>query len=58
MARALIKHSPPDDVLQRAYEKFTDARQKPAVDERKFADCSMAAAQNSCNAVEDRELVI
>ena len=57
MVHALIKRYLPDDVLQRAYEKVTDARQKPEEDESKFADRLIAAARDCCNVLEDCELV-
>ena len=57
VVHALIKRYLLDDVLQRAYEKVTDARQKPEEDESKFADRLIGAARDCCNVFEDRELV-
>ena len=57
VVHVLIKRYFPDDVLQRAYEMVTDARQKPEEDESKFADRVIAVARDCFNVFEDRELV-
>ena len=44
-------------VLQAAYDKITDAKQKKEEDETAFADRLISAARESCNVFEDRELV-
>ena len=54
---SFIKRYLTDDILQAAYENITDAKKKQDEDENVFADRLISAARESCNVLEDRELV-
>ena len=54
---SFIKRYLADDILQAAYDKITDAKQKQDEDENAFADRLKSASRESCNVFEDREHV-
>ena len=54
---SFIKRYLTDDILQAAYDKITDAKQKQDEYENAFADRLTSATRESCHVYEDRELV-
>ena len=54
---SFIKRYLTDDILQAAYDKITDAKQKQDEVENAFADRLISAAREYCNVFEDRKLV-
>ena len=57
LIQELIKRCLTDDVLQSAYDRVPDARQKENEDENTFADRIAKAARDCCNVFQDGELV-